>query len=251
MTFYWRRLWRLSLSEWQLRAQSRLSGMLWALLQPILTFLTLSYVFTQWLGASSPDYRARLLIGVVQWGFFASCTAYGLSSLVRRAPLLRSFPLPLELPVLASALSVAAAHAVEAVLLGVYLSATGYPVSARWLLLLPAELTLLALAAGAALVLAWLGVLFRDMEKIWAVILSAGFFLTPVFYEPSGLSDKHRALLAFNPLAQVLDFSRGALVGGSLDAAGLAGACAAALLAFVAGLILLRRRDARLRDLLY
>lgn len=251
MKAYLRRLWRLSVCEWQLREQSRPSGLLWTLLQPTLMFVTLSYVFSAWLGPSTPDYRARLLIGVLQWGFFASCTAYGLSSLVRRAPILRNFALPLDLPVLSAAASVAASHAIEVLLLCAYLIAVGRAPSARWLLLLPAELTLVALAVGASLVLAWLAALYRDIERIWAVVLSIGFFLTPVFYDPSRLTGGRGALLAWNPLTRVLGFSRGALIGGTLDSAGLAASFAAGLLAAAAGLALLRRRDARLRDYLY
>ena len=251
MSGYAARLWRLSVCEWQLRAQSRPSGFLWTLLQPIFMFCTLSYVFSRWLGPSTPDYRARLLIGVLQWGFFSTCTAYCLSSLVRRAPILRNFSLPLDLPVLSTAASVAASHAVEVLLLCVYLSAIGYPPRARWLLLLPAELTLVALAVGASLVLAWLAVLYRDIEKIWAVVLSVGFFLTPVFYDPSLLPGGRGALLAWNPLTRVLGFSRGALIAGPLDASGLAASFTASLLLAAGGFALLRLRDGRPRDFLY
>ena len=251
MILYLVRLWRMSVCEWQLRAQSRPSGFMWTLLQPALMFLTLSYIFSRWLGPSTPDYRARLLVGVVQWGFFSTCTAYGLTSLVRRASILRNFALPLEIPVLSAAASVAASHAIEVALLCLYLAATGHPPQARWLLVIPAELTLILLASGACLVLSWLAVLYRDVEKIWTVVLSAGFFLTPVFYSPAMLRGGPRALLELNPLAQVLGFSRSAFIGGEFNGGGLAVAAAAAAVAAAVGVYLLRRRDVYLRDLLY
>lgn len=251
MSLYLLRLRRMSIAEWQLRAQSRPSGFLWTLLQPALMFATLSFVFSRWLGPSTPDARARLLVGVVQWGFFSTCTAYGLGSLTRRAPIARNFSLPLEVPVLASAASVAASHLIEMLLLCGCLAALGYAPSPRWLGLLPAETALLALAAGTSLVLAWLAAMFRDVERIWGIALSIGFFLTPVFYDASALPGRGRFVLELNPLTQVLGFSRSSLVGGGLAPARLLPAAAGGGLLLVVGLWLLRRRDARLRDLLY
>lgn len=242
---------RMSLCEWQLRSQSRLSGFAWSLIQPVLAFVVLSFVFSRWLGPSTPDYRARLLVGVLQWGFFSACTSYGLTSLVRRAALLRNFSMPLEVPVLSSVASAAATHFIEMLLLCVYLAVCGYRPQARWLLALPAEAVLIALAAGASLVLAWLAAVYRDVERIWAIAVSAGFFLTPVFYDPTLLDGGRRSILRWNPLTSVLAQTRAALVGGECSLSELAWAmCAAAFLAAL-GLGLLRRADGRARDFLY
>ena len=251
MKHYASSLRRMAVCEWQLRAQARPSGFLWSLLQPTLTFLVLSFVFTRWLGPSTPDYRARLLIGVLQWGFFSGCTTYGLTSIVRRAPILRNFAMPLEIPVLAAVASTAATHLIEMTLLCAYLAACGYRLQARWLLALPAEAALIALSAGASLVLAWAAALYRDVERIWAIAVWVGFFLTPVFYDPSLLAVGRRAVLRLNPLTPVLGFTRAALVGGAFAPGDLAGAVAFAALLAASGLFLLRRRDDRARDLLY
>lgn len=236
--------------EWRLRQQSTFLGFLWTLLNPALMFAVLYGLFVKWLGRDQGDYAVFLLIGIVEWNFFASATSYALSSLLRRGPLLKNFPLPPEIPALASVLSVYFSHLLELAALAALLAFVQGGLSVSWLWLIAIDLAYLALAAGAGLILAGLYVFYSDLERIWNILLTAGFFLTPIFYPLSVIAPEKGRLLAFSPLTAVIESSRLALSGSSPHAG--AAACAAlwGAGALAAGLIFLRLRRPAIEDAL-
>jgi len=238
------KLFALARAEWRLRQQSTFLGFLWTLLNPALMFAVLYGLFVKWLGRAQGDYAVFLLIGLVEWNFFASATSYSLSSLLRRGPLLKSYPLPLEVPVLASVLSVYFSHLLELAALGAILTVFQCPPSFSWLWVLVVDLAFLALAAGAGLFLAGLFVFFSDLERIWTLALTAGFFLTPVFYPLSVLAPEKGALLGYSPLTAVIESARLAFSGSAPQpgALGLTALWAAAALAAGFALLRLKRR---------
>jgi ABC-type polysaccharide/polyol phosphate export permease len=236
--------------EWRLRQQSTFLGFLWTLLNPALMFAVLYGLFVKWLGRAQGDYASFLLIGIVEWNFFASATSYALSTLLRRGPLLKNYPLAAEVPVLASVLSVYFSHALELAALTALLYFFRGGLSASWLWLIPIDLVYLALAAGVGLILAGLFVFYSDLERIWSILLTAGFFLTPVFYPLSVLAPEKIRLLAFSPLTAIIESARLALSGSAPHAAALACAGLWAAAAVTAGLGFLRLKRRSIEDAL-
>tara|TARA_B100000586_G_scaffold80182_1_gene56467 strand:- start:160 stop:555 length:396 start_codon:yes stop_codon:yes gene_type:complete len=73
------------------------------------------------------------------------------------------------------------------------------------ILLLPLILALeFVLVLGIALPLSVLNVKYKDIEFIWGVVLSAGFFLTPIFYQFDMLPQALQNVLQFSPLVQLV-----------------------------------------------
>ena len=60
------------------------------------------------------------------------------------------------------------------------------------------------LILGISLPLSVLNVKFKDTEFIWGVVLSAGFFLTPIFYQFDMLPEYIQNILQFSPMVQIL-----------------------------------------------
>ncbi|MDX6768725.1 MAG: ABC transporter permease [Elusimicrobiota bacterium] len=235
--------------EWRVREQSSLFGFLWTLLQPLLLFLVLLLVFTRWLGPRSPDFPAQLLIGVVHYGFFSSATLYACTALRRRRGIVLNFPVPCELIVLSSVFSVAASFLLELAVLAPIIAALGHPPTWSWVAVPFIAGMLVVGVAGLCLALAAVGARFPDFERVWAIAVQAGFFLTPVFYRMSDVSPSHQHLIGLNPLARLIETARVALLYGRLpDAGGAAlGAAAAAALA-AAGWALFRSQRAHYGD---
>jgi len=244
------KLFALARVEWNLRQQSTFFGFLWTLLNPALMFAVLYGLFVKWLGRAQGDYAVFLLIGIVQWNFFASATSYALSSLLRRGPLLKNYPLPVEVPVLASVLSVYFSHLLELAALAALLALLQGGLSVSWLWLIAIDLAYLALAAGAGLILAGLFVFYSDLERIWNILLTAGFFITPIFYPLAVIDPEKARLLSFSPLTAVIESARLVFSGSAPHAGALATAFiwGAGLLA--AGLIFLRLKRAGIGDAL-
>lgn len=223
----------LTLSEFRLRDQGTVLGFLWTLLNPLLMFVVLRMVF-------GPGSEGGLLTGIVLWGFFAHATAFGLTALERRKGLVLWMNVPRGLLVGAAVGSVALSFLMELALLVLVLAFLGHPPTAGLLLLPAVALLEGCFALGVALALAGLHVYARDVERIWGLVLLAGFFLTPVFYAP----EPRMAWLRFNPMAAALSCGRQALLGAPGGDWGMLAVSAALSLAL--GGLLFRRlsRDA-------
>ena len=246
---YWPLLREMTRSEILLRDQGSLLGFLWTLLHPALMFTVLYALFSKWVGKYVEQYVAYLLVGIVLWNFFQKSTTYALGSFKRNRGTLMNYRFPREIVVLSSVGAVVWSSAMEtAVLLGALLL-LGQPPRWGWLLL-PAVFALeLAMATGTALFLAVLAAEYQDVERIWDVLSSAFFYLTPVFYPLSILSPSKRRLMELNPLAQILAASRACIIGSPAPSVTESAAVAAAgMLLVAAGLAVLRRRQFKIMD---
>jgi ABC-type polysaccharide/polyol phosphate export permease len=249
LRLYLEQIWRLTVSEFKLREQSTLLGFLWTLLQPLLLFCALFGLFTRWTGRNTADYAAYLLIGVVQYGFFNSGTTFGLSALNRRSSLLLNFRLPREIIVLSAVLSVATSYLFELATMLVFLLLLGIRPNAAWAYL-PLLIALhVALVVGLCLWLSVIAARFRDWERIWSVVTTAGFFLTPIFYTMDSISPARRRVLLLNPMTHVIELTRGCLMRGEAPSPRIVAALAAACVVLCwGGRAFFKRHELRLGD---
>ena len=79
-----------------------------------------------------------------------------------------------------------------------------------WLPLLFAELVALSVALG--LFLSGLYVRYRDLSYIWEVVLQAGFYAAPIIYPLSMIPERWARFLLLNPMAQIIQDARYALI---------------------------------------
>jgi len=224
-------LWELTRCEWRMRDQATTLGFLWTLLHPLLMFVVLYAVFTRWMPDPRAQYASLLLVGIVQYGFFSSATSYGLSSLLRRRMILLNFQIPRETMVLAAVFSAAISYLIESAIMIAFLIALGARPSAAWAAMPALMIVFVAMVTSISLLMAPLAARHPDFERIWSILLSAGFFLTPIFYPLSSMDPSRRRLLSFNPLSHFIELARASLLEGRWPAggtfAGLAAATAA------------------------
>ncbi|MDX6769539.1 MAG: ABC transporter permease [Elusimicrobiota bacterium] len=235
--YQWDLLRTLTRTEFRMRDQGTVAGFLWTLLHPLFIFAVLHTLFTAWMSPRVENYPAFLLIGIVQWNFFAVATSGALTCLRRKAPLIVHHAFPRSFILLSSAASVLLSHLAEWVVLLAALLLLGARPDARWLLL-PALIAVeAALVVGVSCFLSALAVRVRDLERVWGIVLHGLFFLTPVFYDAGVVGGTGRRLVALNPLSAVLDATRALLLGGEAPARGALPATAAfAALLCAAGL---------------
>lgn len=236
--------------EWRLRQQSTFLGFIWTMLNPALIFAAMYAVFEHWIGSRQKGYAMFLVIGLVEWNFFASATNYALTSLQRRAALMKNFPIKPEIIILSSLLSVYFSHLLELAALGALTLLSGTAPSLSWLWLIPLDILYFCLVTGAGMILAWLAVFYLDIERIWGIILMAGFFLTPVFYPLSVVDAARRRLIEFTPLTAIIESLRLILSGAPPSHGALLCVAFWAIPALIAGFAALRLARARIGDML-
>ncbi len=222
---YWRDLWRyrelagfLAWRDVKVRYKQAFLGIAWAILQPAVQVVLLTFVFGKL--ANMPDggipYSLIVLCGLLPWQMFSSAFGGAGNSLVGNANLISKIYFP-RLLVPISTLAVALVDFGIMLILAVPIIAI-FGIAPGWqILLLPLFVLLgLVIALGAGLWITALTVKFRDFRFITPFILQVGVFVTPVGYRTDFLPN-WRDLLALNPLAGVVDGVRWCLLAGRTD----------------------------------
>jgi len=217
MGHHWDLFWLLTRTEFRMRDQGTWAGFLWTLLHPLFIFLILYAMFTHWMAPRVENYAAYLLIGIVQWTFFATATTAGLTSLRRKAGLLSHYSFPRVLVVLSAVFSVLLSHVLEWGVLLIGLLLLGVHPSACWLLLPAVILVEVLLAVGLSCLLSVWAVHLRDLDRAWGIVLYGLFFMTPVFYTADVLGEAGRMMLTSNPVSAIIEASRGIIIDGSVS----------------------------------
>lgn len=194
----------LTLAEFKERRQSTVAGFLLALLNPLLTFCILYFIFSKGAGKHIEHFTLYLLVGIVQWNYFVNATGYSLRALLTRKQLVKNFGFPPALLVCSTLLSSTLIYAIEMALLVVLLSwlSPGVVLHLAWLPLFIFLMTLFLL--GISLVLAVAYVYFRETESVWSIFLRLSIFVTPVFYAIGEVNPVLAFFLHLNPLSIIL-----------------------------------------------
>ena len=202
-------------TDFKLRYQGSALGYAWSLLRPLLLFLILYVVFVKFLkiGNGVPHYPVYLLFGIVLWNFFNEMTAQSLGSIVGRGDLIRKIRIPRWIIVLSSSISALINLFLNLIVIVVFMVINHVVLTrtALWLPLILIEIYLFAL--GLSLFLSAAFVKFRDISYIWEVILQAGFYLTPILYPLSRITNlTFQKFIILNPMGQAIQDARYAVV---------------------------------------
>lgn len=186
-------------------------GTFWALGHPV--FMTALYlfvfavIFKQRLGGTVEmplDYTAYLLAGLTAWlavqdGLQKSCTVVTSS-----AALVKQTVFPLEVLPIKSMLVSLVPQLVSVSALTAYV-AIKYGSLHLTYMLLPLLITVQLLGMiGVAFLLSTLGAYFRDLKDIVQLVVSAGIYLTPIFYLPTWVPAVFKPLLYANPYSYLV-----------------------------------------------
>jgi lipopolysaccharide transport system permease protein len=169
-------------------------GLFWTLINPLALMAVYTFVFSVLLKAFTIEhYPLFVLSGLVTWFFFQSAVQMACSSLFAQPTLVKQVRFPrhmLPLAVVATnVVTLLVMFGVVAVVNVIFIPETRTTFWAALPLLVP----LIALAAGLSVVVAYLTVVYRDVEHLLLTIFLPWFFLTPVFYnfdQLPGLADR-------------------------------------------------------------
>ncbi|MEW6155105.1 MAG: ABC transporter permease [Actinomycetota bacterium] len=243
----------LAVREIKLRYRQTALGATWVVLQPLLAAGILSFVFgtVAQLPSEGVPFFVFAYAGLLCWNAFSSTVARSTTSMVANASLVAKIFFPrLVLPyssVLVVLLDFVVALSVMVVLLVTNGINPGLPLALFpvWLLLA------LMLAEGAGTVLASISVRYRDVPQIVPVMMQFFLYASPVAYSATAVPERYQTLYYLNPMASLLDAFRWSMVGTSApDGTFLAYSAVVAVVAFVAGAIVLERMEGKFADVI-
>lgn len=191
-------------------------GILWTLIEPLLTMMVLTMVFGTLLGKGDAQYPIYILCGRLLYTFFSSGTKAGLKSISNNASMVKKVYVPKYIYVISSVISNFITFLISLIVLvgvGVVLKVkpTGYIVQAIVPLLILFVFTL-----GLSLILSTLNVFFRDIEYIWSVLSMLIMYASAIFYQTERVINTGNAwVFDINPVYMCIANFRNAVLYGT------------------------------------
>lgn len=214
-------------------------GLLWTLLNPLLTMIILTIVFSNLFRFDIENYPVYLITGQVMFNFFSEATNMAMNSIIDNAQLIKKVYIPKYIFPISKTLSsfVNLAFSLIAVLFLIIFMRIHIGKAIVFSVLSLGYI--LVFAAGIGLILVSLNIFFRDIKHLYGVLLTAWMYLTPIFYPTNIIPEKFSWMIAMNPLFYMIQHFRASVLYGIIPSLQLNLICFAwALITFVFGLVI-------------
>lgn len=188
------------IKELKAKYSNSILGISWAIVNPLLIMLVISFVFTVVFKVEMKNFPLFILSGILPWMFFSAAISESVFSIINQAQMLRQFNIPKEILPLSSIF----ANFLNFLLGWIIILPVFLFFKPKAIILLPAlvfiVITHLIFIAGLGVALSVLNVRFRDIGHLLGVILMFWLWVTPVFYSIDMIPLFFRKIYAFNPM---------------------------------------------------
>lgn len=194
-------LWDMSFKQLKAKYSGSMLGWWWALAIPVLLAASISFVFVQVFKINSANFTFFVLSGLLPWLFFSSALSEATGSFVAYAAELRQGVFPRSfIPI-----SVVVSSLYNFLIGLVFLLPCFIWIKPAIVFVLPFLLLVIALQflflVGLGLIFSVVNIFWRDLSCLLPVLLTAWFWVTPVFYTIDSLAWPYRAVCLWNPIA--------------------------------------------------
>lgn len=201
-------LWLLVKRDFVSRYRKSVLGVLWSLLNPLLTMLVMTIVFSYLFRNQIEYFPVYLLSGQIIFGFFNESTTQAMNSVIAGEGIIKKVYVPMYIFPVSRVLSslVNLVFSFIAFLLVFIVIRAPF----HWtIFLIPVPIIYTFIfSLGVALVLSSLTVFFRDLTYLYGVFTTLLMYLTPLFYPVSIIPEWGQPLMGLNPLYQFVSYFR-------------------------------------------
>jgi lipopolysaccharide transport system permease protein len=197
----------------KVRYKQTLLGVIWAILQPLLTMTIFTLLFGKLARVPSDGmpYPIFVYAGLLPWNFFAAAVDNSSNSLVGNSALITKVYFPrLVIPSAAAGAALVDFGIAFVILLvmGVHYK---MGLSVGMLMLIPLIVQMVLFAVGIGVQMSALNVKYRDVRHALPFLINVWMFATPVIYPVSFIPDRWRWILVLNPLGGIIEGFRCAI----------------------------------------
>lgn len=195
-------------------------GILWTLIEPLLTMIVLTVIFGNLLNRGGATYPVYILSGRLLYSFFSSGTNTAMKSIRNNSGMIKKVYVPKYMYPLSSTLYNYVIFLISLVVLAVVSVILGVFPTWRILLAFIPLLILLLLTVGVGLILSSLAVFFRDLEYLWSVALMLIMYSSAIFYyaeDVIGNSAAKAMIFHANPLYCCIAVFRSIIFGEAIN----------------------------------
>ena len=203
----------LAWTQFKLKYTGSVLGYFWSLLKPLMLFSIMYAIFVVLFKQRSNEFALQLLVGVVIFTFFTDATGVAMSSIAGAGHLIRKAYFPRGILVVASTITALLTMMINLTLIVAVAAPLGHLHFGLRSLALPVLLLeLYALALGFAFLLSALFVFYRDLGHVWEIVTQVLFYASAIVYPSTAVPARFRGLFFINPLAQIIEDVRHAIV---------------------------------------
>ncbi len=237
----------------KIKYKQALLGFLWAFLQPALmmgVFIILKMATNISTGNNTIPYPLFVLSGILFWNLFAASVTQSSNSIVSNANMIKKIYFPrIFFPVSAILVSLFDFLMGLIVFIPVMIYYDYLPtIHLIWTFPVSIILTVL-IALGIGSFFSALNVKYRDVKYVIPFLVQLLFFISPVFYSPSFITDNLlQTLYYINPMTGILELIRYGFFGTPVNNIGLLISVICAVICFSAGMFYFRRFETTFAD---
>jgi lipopolysaccharide transport system permease protein len=259
---YWLDLWRyrelfyvLALRDISVRYKQTVIGVLWVLIQPLLTLVVFVIVFGELAGLPSDGgvpYPIMVCAGLLPWQLFSLAFINTSGSIVGNASLITKVYFPRMIIPAASVMVAMLDFFITLSILLVLMLYHEIPITYRLLIYAPLFVFMaLLFSFGAGLLMASLNVTYRDVRFVIPFIVQVGVFISPVGFSTSLVSDNYKWLYYLNPMASVIDGFRSTIIPHAIfDIGGLVIGVTVTISVLYIGIMVFRKTEKSFADVI-
>lgn len=243
----------LSWRDIKVRYKQTSIGIVWAVLQPLLTMVVFSVVFGRVAGVKSGviPYPIFVYAGLLFWDYFSNSLSTASNSLVAEQNIIQKVYFPKVIIPLASTLVFLLDFFFASVIfIGLMIYYHFFPSLAGILLVIPSIIITFLSFSGLGLIFASINVKFRDVRYALPFFIQLLIFLTPVIY-PADILGKYKWLIYFNPMSGVIETMRVGLLGvGTINWPVFGLSALISILLFILGLVYFKKSESFFADII-
>jgi lipopolysaccharide transport system permease protein len=232
-------------------------GPLWFFVQPILTTLIFTVIFSGLAKLPTDGLPPMLfyLAGITPWNYFSTCLTKTSSTFVANAGIFGKVYFPRLVTPLSIVISNLIQFAIQFLLfLGflAFFAWKGASISPNWpmiLALMPILLGIMAfLGLGTGIIISSLTTKYRDFTFLIAFGVQLAMYATPVIYPASMVPEKYAFFLQLNPMAPVIEAFRAIYLGGTIPWEGLGISVAITTFLLLLGIVMFKKVERSFMD---
>jgi ABC-2 type transport system permease protein len=191
-------------------------GVLWSLLNPLLTMAVQYAIFSTLFRFDLPHYQVYLLSGIVMFNFFSEATNQAITSITGNASLITKVYMPKYVFPVTKVLSSCINLFFSLIALYVIVLASGLKITLLHIFIPFALINMFIYTIGFSLILSSLMVFFRDMQFLYGVAIMLWNYITPIFYPENIIGPKFKWILQFNPMYHYIRYVRSIILDNSM-----------------------------------
>jgi lipopolysaccharide transport system permease protein len=197
-------LWRLITADLRARYKGSVLGFLWTFLNPLLTLLVYTLVYSFILRMNIPHYSAFLLVGLLAWNLFSASVQASSRVILSQASIVKKIYFPREVLPLSVVGASLINYLFSLAILFPYLFINGIHLHWTWVAFPVILLIELLQITGLSLIVAAVNVYLRDVEHVLNILMMILFYLTPIFYSLQLIPKHYQVFFKLNPMASVI-----------------------------------------------